>query len=199
MLVKARIIVDGMVQGVGYRAFIKQVARYVGVKGIVRKTEDGGVEIFCDAPKPKIERFLKEIMIKGEPGDYKSVNVRGIRCFWEGEEGYQKAWKEYHGFEIDYGTDELTPFEKLSLEDHEFGKMYFSDFRKELRNLRDETNENFRNLRDETSKNFRTLRDETHQNFESMAEKYGSISEEVKKFRETIEKLVQEYFKKREE
>jgi hypothetical protein len=34
-LVKVRIVVDGVVQGVGYRALVKQVARQLGLKGLL--------------------------------------------------------------------------------------------------------------------------------------------------------------------
>jgi acylphosphatase len=50
-LVKARIVVDGVVQGVGYRALVEQVARQLGLKGLVRNFEDTKVEIFCEGSR----------------------------------------------------------------------------------------------------------------------------------------------------
>jgi len=51
-----RLYVDGTVQGIFYRAFVKENAERHNVKGFVRNLEDGRVEIFLE-------------------GDIKGVNV----------------------------------------------------------------------------------------------------------------------------
>lgn len=163
-LSKARILVDGVVQGVGYRALVKQVARQLGLKGLVRNFEGTRVEIFCEGPRDKIEEFLKRIDRRTESEDFLSINVSDVKCFFEGEENYQRAWKEYKDFEIDYGVEELSVQDEATLEDHEFSKLYFIGFRDELKDFRQDTNRNFK----------------------EMAEKYGNISEELKEFRETV-------------
>lgn len=163
-LSKARIVVDGVVQGVGYRALVKQVARQLGLKGLARNMEGTNVEIFCEGPRDKIEEFLKKIDRKVRVEDFLSINVSDVKCFFEGEEHYQPAWKEYKDFEIDYGVEELSVFDKATLEDHEFSKLYFIGFRDELKDFRQDTDRNFRD----------------------MAEKYGDISKELKEFRETV-------------
>lgn len=174
MLAKARIIVSGVVQGVGYRALVMQAARFLGLKGLVRNIPDGKVEIFCEGPKEKIGEFLKKIDWKAEePSDFLSINVEKIDCYWEGEENYRPAWKHYQGFEIDYGIEKLSSFEKSTLEDHEFGKLYFIGFRNELKGFRDETRESFG----------------------EMAKRYGEISKELKEFRITIERFLDEFIK----
>lgn len=174
-MAKARILVEGMIQGVGYRAFVKQVARFLKLRGLVRNLEDETVEIFCEGPREKIQESLKRIHIKGEPEDFMSVDVTEIKCFWEGESGYQEAWKTYRRFEIDYGVEEMDVFQESTLEDHEYGKLYFSNFRSELKEFRENT---------ATS-------------FQTMAEKYGDISDELKKFRQTIEKFFDQFLKER--
>jgi acylphosphatase len=162
-LSKARIVVDGVVQGVGYRALVKQVARQLGLKGLVRNLEDTKVEIFCEGAPDKIKEFLKKIDIKAKAEDFLSINVSDIKRFFEGEEHYKPAWKEYKGFEIDYEVEELS-FDEATLEDHEFSKLYFIGFRDELKDFRQDTNKNFKD----------------------MAEKYGDISKELKEFRQTV-------------
>lgn len=171
-MVKARVVVDGIVQGVGYRALVKQIARQLGLKGLVRNIEDTKVEIFCEGSASKINELLEKIDIKGRPEDYMSVNVTYIKCFWEGEDGYREAWKPYRGFEVDYGVRRPSVFEESTLDDHEFGKLYFISFRNELKGFREETN----------------------MNFKQMAEKYSDISKELKAFRETIEKFLEKFF-----
>ena len=65
-LTKARIVVNGIVQGVGYRALVKQVGRQLGIKGLVRNFEDTKVEIFCEGQEDNIREFLKQIDRKAE-------------------------------------------------------------------------------------------------------------------------------------
>jgi len=136
-------LVEGVLQGVGYRALVKQAARFLGVKGLVRNLDDGRVEIFCEGSKTSMEKFRKLLEIKGKPDDILSINVTRIKYFEEGAKGYGPAWKPYRGFEIDYGIEKLSPFEESSLEYHEYEKLYFSSFRNELKSLREETNVSF--------------------------------------------------------
>jgi len=137
-MAKARILVEGMIQGVGYRALIKQAARSLKLKGLIRNLPDETIEIFIEGPKQNIQKFLKRIHIKGKPEDTLSINVTDIKCFWEGEKGYTEAWKPYKGFQIDYGIEKPTPFQESTLEDHEYGKLYFSDMRGEMKGFRSE-------------------------------------------------------------
>jgi acylphosphatase len=138
-LIKARMLIEGVLQGVGYRAIVKQAARYLGVKGLVRNLDDGRIEIFCEGSKTNLEKFRKLIDIKGKPDDIMSINVTKLECFEEGEKGYSQAWKPYSGFEIDYGIEKLSPFEESSLEYGEYEKLFFSSFINELKSFREET------------------------------------------------------------
>jgi acylphosphatase len=177
-LVKARIVVDGVVQGVGYRALVKQVARQLCLKGLVRNLEDTKVEIFCEGPKDNIEEFLKKIDRKAKPEDFLSINVSEIKCFFEGDPNYKSAWKPYKGFEIDYGVEELSTIDEATLEDHEFGKLYFIGFKDEMKGFGSELKE---------------FREDTNRNFKDMAEKYGDISKELKEFRKTVKEFLEAF------
>jgi acylphosphatase len=191
-LVKARIVVDGVIQGVGYRALVKQVARQLGLKGMVRNLEDTKVEIFCEGSRDKILEFLKKIDVKAEPEDFLSINVSEVKCFFEGDPNYKPAWKPYSEFEIDYGVEELSTIDKIALEDHEFGKLYFIGFRGEMKGFRDElkgfrqdTNINFKEMTEkyeDLSEELKGFREDTNRNFEEMAETYGNLSKELKEF-----------------
>ncbi|OJJ23884.1 hypothetical protein BKI52_05915 [marine bacterium AO1-C] len=55
-----QISVIGRVQGVGYRAFAKDVADKLGVKGFVRNRRDGTVYMEAEAPQMTVEKFLAE-------------------------------------------------------------------------------------------------------------------------------------------
>jgi acylphosphatase len=52
---------SGRVQGVGFRANARQLARGFKVKGWVKNTPDGGVEMVVAAEGAELEAFLKSI------------------------------------------------------------------------------------------------------------------------------------------
>ena len=59
-----RIYVDGTVQGIFFRSFIKQNAERLNVKGFVRNLEDGRVEVFVEGNTDEIYEMI-EICKKG--------------------------------------------------------------------------------------------------------------------------------------
>ena len=58
---RVRIVVRGMVQGVGFRFFTEHVARLGGVGGWVRNRYDGSVEIEAEGDDEELDAFLREI------------------------------------------------------------------------------------------------------------------------------------------
>jgi acylphosphatase len=79
---KVRIIVDGTVQGAGYRALVKYHASHRGIDGLVRNLFGRQVEIFCEGSKDKIMQFVKDIDVKGRPDDPLSLNVEKLTAYW---------------------------------------------------------------------------------------------------------------------
>lgn len=63
-IVGVHVVVQGKVQGVGFRVFTKQEARQKGLNGWVRNRPDGTVEVEAEGPRPEITSFLK-ILEKG--------------------------------------------------------------------------------------------------------------------------------------
>ncbi len=59
-----RVIVRGVVQGVGFRPFVHRIALTLGLKGYVKNTGDGSVEIVIDS---KLEDFLENLLSKKPP------------------------------------------------------------------------------------------------------------------------------------
>ena len=51
------LLVSGIVQGVGYRAFADRAARELGLTGWVRNLDDGRVEIYAEGESPALEAF----------------------------------------------------------------------------------------------------------------------------------------------
>jgi len=54
-------IVQGFVQGVGFRFFVYQTGVNLQLHGWVRNKINGSVEILADGPKKKLDTFLKEV------------------------------------------------------------------------------------------------------------------------------------------
>jgi acylphosphatase len=59
-----RLYIDGTVQGVFFRAFIKENAERYDVKGFVRNLEDGRVEIFLEGNTEDVNKMI-ELSKKG--------------------------------------------------------------------------------------------------------------------------------------
>lgn len=59
-----RLYITGTVQGVLFRAFVKQNAELLNVKGFVRNLEDGRIEIFLEGDSNEVNKMI-EICKKG--------------------------------------------------------------------------------------------------------------------------------------
>jgi acylphosphatase/predicted nucleic acid-binding Zn-ribbon protein len=181
MAVKATMYVYGSVQAVGYRVYVKNVAALMGVRGLVRNRGDGSVEIFAEAERDVLERFIKAIDVKGRPGDILSLNVERLEVRLEGEPGYAGPWRKYTQFEIDYGEEIGRPVEREMVESLELAKLYFTklitefkDFREEFRDYREE----FRDYREEFRDYREEFRDYRHE-FRNFRDESLSISREI--------------------
>ncbi|MEZ0323738.1 MAG: acylphosphatase [Hydrogenothermaceae bacterium] len=75
-------IVYGVVQGVGFRKFVKAKAQELGLKGFVRNLPDGTVEVEAEGDREVLEQLLKYIH-QGPPKatvdkvDYKFLDKDG--------------------------------------------------------------------------------------------------------------------------
>ena len=69
-----RVLVEGFVQGVGYRHFAVHAARRFGLSGWVRNRADGSVEALISGSPDAIEAMLAQLR-RGPPG----ARVRAVR------------------------------------------------------------------------------------------------------------------------
>ena len=57
MIVARRFLIDGRVQGVGFRLFAEERAAIEGVHGYVRNLDDGRVEAFVEGDEESVNRI----------------------------------------------------------------------------------------------------------------------------------------------
>lgn len=63
-----RLVVHGVVQGVGYRYFVKNAALRHGIGGSVRNVSDGSVEIVAAGTPEALKLFEQDITVDTEHG-----------------------------------------------------------------------------------------------------------------------------------
>jgi len=61
MQIRAKIVINGKVQMVGFRTFIKNSADSLDIKGFAENLPDGTVKIVCEGEKAKITDFISYI------------------------------------------------------------------------------------------------------------------------------------------
>ncbi|KKQ41183.1 MAG: Acylphosphatase [Candidatus Magasanikbacteria bacterium GW2011_GWA2_37_8] len=61
MLIRVHIFVSGLVQGVTFRAFAKQQANYLKIKGWVTNLDDGRVEIVLEGEEKLVEILINQL------------------------------------------------------------------------------------------------------------------------------------------
>jgi acylphosphatase len=64
-----RVIVRGLVQGVGFRYYAWQRAEHLGLAGTVRNLRDGRVEVVAQGPEHAIAAYLEELR-RGPTGSH---------------------------------------------------------------------------------------------------------------------------------
>ncbi|MDD5529078.1 MAG: acylphosphatase [bacterium] len=89
MLIRANILVDGLVQGVCYRRFAQMNARNLELTGWVRNLYDGRVELLVEGERGLIEEFAKTLQVGPT-----SADVKGTKINWMEYKG------EFQGFQI---------------------------------------------------------------------------------------------------
>jgi acylphosphatase len=83
------VIVEGFVQGVGFRAFALREARALGLAGVVRNRADGTVEIEAEGDRVQLERLVN-VLRRGPAG----AHVSGAQVRWA------EGGARHHGFVI---------------------------------------------------------------------------------------------------
>jgi acylphosphatase len=88
-IVRLHAIVEGRVQGVGFRAFVLDRAGALGLTGWVRNTGSGQVEVTAEGPRPELQMLL-EYLRQGP----RSAFISSVQQEW------QPATREFLDFNV---------------------------------------------------------------------------------------------------
>ena len=79
----ARLVVQGTVQGIFFRQFVKEHSDNLGLLGFVRNLEDGTVEIVIEGESEQIDRLIR--IVKKGPEHSQIRNVKVEEKKWTGD------------------------------------------------------------------------------------------------------------------
>ena len=88
---KARLVVRGQVQGVGYRFFASKKAQELGVRGWIKNNPDGTVEAAVESSGENIEQFIHVLR-----SEHPWAKVNSIEIEW------QPFDAQFQDFKINY-------------------------------------------------------------------------------------------------
>lgn len=72
---KAHIFVEGKVQGVFYRSWVKKMAEELTVNGWVKNLDDGRIEAIFEGPRDKVDELVELCKQGSESAKVKHVDV----------------------------------------------------------------------------------------------------------------------------
>jgi len=77
MLANVHIVVEGLVQGVGFRWFVARRAEALGLRGYVKNLYDGNVELEAEGERSQVESLIGEVKVGP-----RSAYVTNLRIEW---------------------------------------------------------------------------------------------------------------------
>jgi acylphosphatase len=195
-MAKRRIIVKGNVQGVGFRAFVRQYAFNMDVKGLVRNLSDKTVEIFCEADEGTLKKFLRAITVKGDKMDPFVINVEQIMVFDEKTKEYKagKVPRSFKEFIVDYGAG-LTKAEREAAERDEYtilaGQRLGQKMDTGFNGLGQKVDVVGKNVVS-VGQDVRAMHKDMNEKFTGMEQKYHTINKNIERSDGNIERMTKE-------
>jgi len=71
-----RLYIDGTVQGVFFRGFVKENAERHNVKGFIRNLEDGRIEVFLEGGTVDVDKMIDLCKTGPKHSDIKHVEIK---------------------------------------------------------------------------------------------------------------------------
>ena len=78
MTTREHILVRGLVQGVGFRWFVRETAARLALSGWVRNAPDGSVEAEAEGPPASLRKFVAELRAGPASARVDEVAVREV-------------------------------------------------------------------------------------------------------------------------
>ena len=75
---RVHIVVEGLVQGVGFRWFVSAQARALGIRGYVRNLWNGDVEVSAEADRSLLEEFIKQLKVGPRSARVTNLNLEWV-------------------------------------------------------------------------------------------------------------------------
>ena len=85
---RVHIVVEGLVQGVGFRWYTARHARTLGLTGFVRNLFDGSVEVEAEGDRSLLEELITALKVGP-----RSAHVRNLRIEWLAPEQERKKFE----------------------------------------------------------------------------------------------------------
>lgn len=88
MQVAAHIVVQGLVQGVGFRYFVFRVAIRLGIGGWVCNLYNGDVELMAEGERSLVEELIKDLKVGP-----RSAHVKELTIEWQNYTGTHSSFE----------------------------------------------------------------------------------------------------------
>ncbi len=170
-LQEVEIIVQGKVQGVGYRQYIAEIGNELKITGSVENLKDRTVKIQCRGDENSISEFKKKIKVE-TPSDAPLVKIETLK---------ETTLQE--------GTIKQTYFEEIYNEPSAEMSQGFSTGMKYMALFNRETQANLNLFRTETNANFKSMDEKYHLISENMIAIVTRLEESNKTFENRMEKI----------
>ena len=151
--IRGTLIIKGIVQGAGYRAFVMKNAQKLGLLGFVENLADGTVKVVCEGEKETIGKFIRSIK-KVEDKVTKVENIKST---------YGEATGEFEGkgFTVKITDPNYELFQGYATSEKYFGLLLAKE--------------------SSTLSAVENMHSDINKNFSIMAERYDLISKSLAK------------------
>jgi acylphosphatase/DNA-binding ferritin-like protein len=176
------IIVKGIVQKVGYRDYVEEVARRLGIVGFVENVKDGTVRIVCETDEETVKKFIHEINIKKGLIEVEDVQIKSVGI----------ATGEFKYFEIKYGPLEEEIGERMVMA-VKYASAMWSDIKTMSQDLK-EVKQDIKEMKQDLK--------EVKQDIKEMKQDIKEVKQDIKEMKQDIKEIkgdVKEVLKKQEE
>jgi acylphosphatase/gas vesicle protein len=167
------IIVKGNVQKVGYRDYVEEVARKLGIVGFVENVKDGTVRIVCETDEETVKKFIHEINIKKGLIEVEDVQIKSVGI----------ATGEYKYFEIKYGPLEEEIGERMVM-----AVKYATIMSSDIKEMKQDIKEVKQDIK-EMKQDIKDMKQDISEMKQDIKEIKGDVKEVLKKQEETIKEI----------